>query len=116
MARVISGVTAEPIDWRGEWERGARAATRCASGCTRLLAARGHGDQSRVRGRHLADDAERGQSAAANRSARPVRGRASSAAPRRPATISPLLALGSPLDGALSNQREDRAEWGGWNL
>ena len=23
---------------------------------------------------------------------------------------------GAPLDGALSNQREDRAEWGGWNL
>ena len=35
---------------------------------------------------------------------------------RRPAALSQLLALGSPLDGALSNQREDRAEWGGRNL
>src|SRR5262249_26009698 len=33
-----------------------------------------------------------------------------------PATFPQLLALGAPLGGALSNQREDRAEWGGWNL
>src|SRR5260370_41111237 len=35
---------------------------------------------------------------------------------RRPATLSELLALGSPLGGALSDQREGRAEWGGWKL
>ena len=35
---------------------------------------------------------------------------------QRPAALSQLLALGSPLDGALSNQREGRAEWGGRNL
>ena len=49
-------------------------------------------------------------------SARPVRGLASSTDRRRPAALSQLLAFGSPLDGALSNQREDRAEWGGRNL
>ena len=70
----------------------------------------------RVCGRHLADDAERGRSAAANCAAGPVRGRASSAEPRRAATISQLLALGSALDGALSNQREDRDGWCGWDL
>ena len=100
----------------GSGNAGLAPLRRCASGCTRLSAARGHGDQSRVRGRHLADDAERGRSAAANCSARPVCGRASSADPRRAATISQLLALGSALDGALSNQREDRAGWSGWNL
>ena len=100
----------------GERQRGARAGSGCASGCTRISAARGDGDRSRVRGRPLADDAEPGRSAAANGSARPVRGPASSTDRRRPATLSQLFALGSPLDGALSNQREDRAEWGGWNL
>ena len=35
---------------------------------------------------------------------------------RRPATLSQLLAFGSLVDGALSNQREDRAEWRGRNL
>jgi hypothetical protein len=43
---------------------------------------------------------------------RPVRRLASSTARRRPATFSQLLALRSRLDRALSNQREDRAEWG----
>ena len=99
-----------------EWERGARAGSGCASGCTRISAAHGDGDRSGVRGRPLADDAEPGRSAAANGSARPVRGLASSTDRRRPAAFSQLLAFGSPLDGALSNQREDRAEWGGWNL
>ena len=70
----------------------------------------------RVRGRPLADDAEPGWSAAANGSAWPIRGLASSADRRRPATLSQLLAIGPPLDGALSHQREDRAERGGWNL
>src|SRR5205823_806763 len=64
----------------------------------------------------VADDAEPRRSAAGRGSARPVRGRASSTDGRRPATVSLLLALWSPIDGALSNQREDRAEWGGWNL
>ena len=54
--------------------------------------------------------------AAADASARPIRGRASSAVRRRPATFSQLLALGSPLNGTLSNQREDRAEWCGRKL
>src|SRR5262249_40520058 len=31
-------------------------------------------------------------------------------------TVSQLLALRSTLNGALSNQRKDRAEWGGWNV
>ena len=35
---------------------------------------------------------------------------------RRPAAVSQLLAFGAALDGALSNQREDRAERRGWNL
>src|SRR5438094_98882 len=35
---------------------------------------------------------------------------------RRPTALSQLLALGSPLDEALSDQRENRAEWSGWNL
>ncbi len=34
----------------------------------------------------------------------------------RPAAFSQLFALGRPLDGALSNQREDRAEGGSWNV
>jgi len=41
---------------------------------------------------------------------------ASSTNRRRPAALSQLLALGSPLNGAVSNQREARAEWRGWNL
>ena len=49
-------------------------------------------------------------------SARPVRGLASSTDRRRPAALSQLFALGSSLDGALSDQREDRAEWGSRNL
>ena len=65
----------------GEWQRGARAGSSCASGCTRISAARGDGDRSGVRGRPLADDAEPGRSAAANGSARPVRGLASSTEP-----------------------------------
>ena len=56
------------------------------------------------------------RSAAGRGSARPVRGRASSTDGRRPGAVSQLLALGRPIDGALSNQREDRAEWSGWNL
>ena len=83
MARVIRGVAAEPIDRRGERQCGARAGGGRASGCTGLLAARGHGDRSGVRGRPLADDAERGRPAAAGRPARPVRGRAPAAQPRR---------------------------------
>ncbi len=95
MALVVRGVAAEPNDCRGEWQRGARAGSSCASGCTRISAARGDGDRSGVRGRPLADDAERGRSAAANGSARPVRGLASSTDRRRPAAFSQLLALGS---------------------
>ena len=79
----------------GEWQRGARAGSGRASGCTGISAARGDGDRSGVRGRPLADDAERGRSAAASGSARPVRGRASSTDRRRPAALSQLLALGS---------------------
>ena len=50
------------------------------------------------------------------RSAGPVRGPAPSAAAGWHAALSQLLALGSRLDGALSNQREDRAERCGRNL
>ena len=46
---------------------------------------------------------EPGRSAASNGSARPIRGLASSADRRRPATLSQLLTLGSRLDRALSN-------------
>ena len=81
MARIVRGVAAEPIDRRGERQRGARAGSRRASGGTRISAARGDGDRSGVRGRPLADDAKSGRSAAANGSARPVRGLASSTRP-----------------------------------
>ncbi len=100
----------------GEWKRRARAGSGCASDCTWISAARGDGDRSRIRGRPLADDAERGRSAAASGSAGPVRGPASSTERRRPAALSQLLALGSALDGALPNQREDRAGRGGRDL
>src|SRR5207245_2051098 len=78
-----------------------------APGCTWRSAARGGGDRSGIRGRPLPDDAEPGRSAAANGSARPVRRFASSTDRRRRATLSQLLAFGSRLDGALSNQCED---------
>ena len=113
---VVRGVAAEPDDAAREWQRGARAGSSGASGRPRISPARGDGDRSGVRGRPLADDAEPGRSAAASGPARPVRGPASSTDRRRPAALSQLLALGSPLDGALSNQREDRAEWRGGNL
>ena len=116
VALVVRGVAAEPGDRRGEWERGARAGGSRASGRARISAARGDGDRSRVRGRPLADAAERGRTAAAGGSARPVRGHASSADRRRAATVSQLLALGRPLDRALSNQREARAERGRRNV
>ena len=79
--------------------------------------ARGDGDRSGVRGRPLADDAEPGRSAAAE-TALPGQYVVLRLPPAtgRPAALSQLLALGSSLDGALSNQREDRAEWGGRNL
>jgi len=79
-------------------------------------AARSGGDRSRVRGRPLADNAERGRSTVANASARPIRGLTSSTGWERPATFSLLLAFGRALGGALSNQREDRAEWDRWNV
>ena len=116
MALVLRGVTAEPIDGSGERQRRADAGSRRASGCAGISPAGGDGDRSRVRGRALADDAERGRSAAANGTAGPVRGHASSADARRPATLSQLFALGSAVDGALSDQREDRAEWSGRKL
>src|SRR5271156_2695362 len=116
MAVIVRGVIAEPNVGNGEWERGARTGSRVPSGRTRISAARGNGNRSGIRRRHLADDAERGRSAPANGSARAVRGLASSAGHRRPSTFSQLLALRPPLDGVLSNQREDRAEWGGWSL
>ena len=68
-----------PDDCRGEWQRGACAGSSCASGCTRISAPRRGGDRSGVRGRPLADDAESGRPAAADRSARAVRGSATSA-------------------------------------
>src|SRR5262249_50980296 len=108
--------TAEPNGYCGGWERGPRAGSGRISGCTGISAARGDGDRSRVRGRPLVYDAERGRSAAAHGSARPVRGLTSATERRRPTTLSQLLALGSRLDGALSHQREDRAEWGRWHL
>ena len=77
-----------------ERQRGARAGSGCASGCTGISAARGDGDRSGVRGRPLADDAEPGRSAAADGAARPVRGLASSTDRRRPAALSQLLAFG----------------------
>lgn len=52
---------------RVEWEPGAGAGSRCASGCAGVSASHGDGDQSRVRGRPLADDAEPGGSTDANR-------------------------------------------------
>ncbi|QIE27225.1 hypothetical protein SBC1_53410 (plasmid) [Caballeronia sp. SBC1] len=36
MAFFIRGIIAELDDWRGEWERWARALSSCASGCTRI--------------------------------------------------------------------------------
>jgi len=35
---------------------------------------------------------------------------------RRPANLSELFTIRSSLDGSLSNQPQDRAEWGGRNL
>ena len=49
VALVVRGVTAEPNDRRGEWERGTRAGSSRASGRARISAARGDGDRSRVR-------------------------------------------------------------------
>src|SRR5262245_27305084 len=105
MAHVVRTLTAEP-EWPGEWERRTRTRRSGASGCTRISTARGDGDQSRVRRRHLADDAMRRRSAFGNGSARPIRGLASTADRRWAATFSLLLALGSNFDGELPNQRE----------
>src|SRR5262249_8631794 len=106
MALIVSGVTAQQNDRRGKWKRGTRAGRSCAYGCARISAGGGDGNQQRARGRPLADDAKPGRSAAASGSARTIRGLASSADRRRPSTFSELFALKSPLDGALSNQRE----------
>src|SRR5262249_49338288 len=57
MALVVRGITAEPNDCRRKWQRGARAGSSRPSGCTRISAPRGGGDQSGVRGRPVADDA-----------------------------------------------------------
>src|SRR5262245_55980619 len=116
MALVVRSVTAEPDECLRQRERGARAGSSRASGSARIPRALGDGDQSRVRRRPLADNEESGQSVADNGSAGAVRGLASSADAGSPATLSQLLALGQPLDGALSNQREDRTEWGGRHL
>jgi MOSC domain-containing protein YiiM len=56
------------------------------------------------------------RSTAANGFARPIRGLTSSTGREQPATFSLLLAFGRALGGALSNQREDRVEWGRWNV
>src|SRR5262249_47505083 len=102
MALVVRGVTAEPNDCRGEWECGAHAGSTGPSGGPRIAAARGGADEPAARGAPLADDAGPERSAAANGSARPFRGLASSTNSRRPATFSQLLALEPPLDRALS--------------
>ena len=57
MALVVRGIAAEPNDWRGEWQCGARAGSRRASGCAGISTARGGGDRSGVRRRPLAVDA-----------------------------------------------------------
>src|SRR5262249_46308202 len=82
----------------------------------RISAARGGNDRSGVRGRPFPLDAASGRSAAATGSARSVHSLATWTNRRRPTALSQLLALGSPLDEALSDQRENRAEWSGWNL
>ena len=112
MALVVRGATAEPH----ERQCGTLAGCGCTSDCARISAACGGSDRSGVRGRPLDYDAEPGHSAAANSDTRPVRGPASATRRQRPAALSQLLTLGSPLVGALSNQREDRTEWGGRNL
>jgi hypothetical protein len=63
-----------------------------------------------------ADAAKPGWSAARNGSAGSVHGFASSTEYRRPAAFSQLFSLGARLARTLSDQREDRTEWGGWNL
>ena len=114
---VVRGVAAEPIGRRGRRQRGARAGSRRASGCARISAARGDGDRSGVRGRPVADDAERGRPAAARR---PCPASTWSCAFSASAGGPPLFrsySLSGPLSTrALSDQREDRAEWGGRNL
>jgi len=75
----------------------------------------GGGDRPGVRGRVLAVDARSGRSAAAGGSAGTI-SRPAASARRRSAAVSQLLALGSRFDRVLSDQRENRAAWGGRNL
>jgi MOSC domain-containing protein YiiM len=67
-------------------------------------------------GRPLTDPAESGWPASAGRSAGAIRGPAASAEHRSLALFSQLFALRSRLGRALSNKRENRAEWRRWNL
>src|SRR5580704_2380231 len=73
IAALSPGWRSSPNDCRGKGQRRAHAGSSCASGCTRISAARGGGDRPGVRGRPLADDAESGRPAAADRSAGAVR-------------------------------------------
>ena len=94
-----------------KWKRRSRAGGGRASGRAGISAAHGDVDRSGVRGRSLDDDAESGRSAAAGRAARASTWSCGfSPAAGAAADLSQLLALGSRLDRALSNQREDRAE------
>ena len=126
MARLVRRVVAQRHRCRWRRKRGARAGGGGASGCAGISFARGDGDRSRVGRRPVADAAEPRRSAAARGAPGPIRGPASSANARRrgrlrrsagaQAALSQLLAFGSPLDAALSHQREDRAGQRGWNL
>ena len=116
MARIVRGAVAEPDDCRRKWKRGARAGSGDASSGAGISPARGGRDRLGVRKRPLCFDAGSGRQTAATSSAGPVRRLASQASRRQPAALSQLFALRSAFDGPLSDQREDRAEWGGWNL
>ena len=74
-------------------------------------------DRAGVGGCPLAvDAADRRRSAAARRLCRASTSSCVSGPTGGPPALSQLLALGSGLDGALSDQREARAERRGWNL
>ena len=66
--------------------------------------------------RPFPDDAERGRSAAQSSSAGPVCGITTPTKQGKPAAVTQLFSFGARLDRKLSDQREDRAEWGGWHL
>ena len=109
-ARLARRRSSALLHSRSGGNAGLAPACGCASGRARIPAAEGDGDRPGIGRCRLADDA-------ATRTARRCRKRCRASTSccafdqaRRRAALSQLFALGTRLDGSLSDQREDRAE------